>query len=52
MAQYIIEDTTLADIADAIRGKTGKSAAMTPLEMPEEITNIPTGSGTETKVLL
>lgn len=48
MAQYIITDTTLEDIADAIRAKTGKSASMTPLEMPTEIASISGGGETVT----
>ena len=45
MADYLIHDSTLEDIADAIRAKTGKSATMTPLEMPSEIASIETGGG-------
>lgn len=43
MADYIIQDSTLTDIADAIRAKTGKSAAMTPAEMVTEIESISDG---------
>lgn len=43
MADRIIQTETLTDIADAIRAKTGKSAAMTPLAMPSEIGSIQTG---------
>ena len=43
MAEYLIQDTTLSDIANAIREKTGKSDAMTPYEMPDEIASIQTG---------
>lgn len=35
---------TFSDIADAIRVKTGRSATMTPAEMPAEIGSISTGS--------
>lgn len=45
MADRLIQTGTLSDIADAIRAKTGKSAIMTPLEMPEEIASIETGGG-------
>lgn len=45
MGTKIIQDGTLTDIADAIRAKTGKSATMTPLEMPTEIASIETGGG-------
>jgi hypothetical protein len=40
MADRLIQTGTLTDIADAIRAKTGKSATMTPLEMPTEIASI------------
>lgn len=43
MSLLTIQDSTLADIADAIREKTGKSASMTPLEMPDEIKSISGG---------
>lgn len=43
MADYIIQGQTLTDIADAIRAKTGGSAAMTPVEMPDEIASIQSG---------
>lgn len=39
----LILDTTLKAIADAIRTKTGKSAKMTPANMPAEIESITTG---------
>lgn len=45
MSEYSIRDTTLAGIANAIREKTGKNNAMTPLEMPTEIGSISTGGG-------
>lgn len=45
MADYLIQDSTLTDIADAIRAKTGNSATMTPSEMPTEIGSIQTGGG-------
>ena len=45
MSEYLIQDTTLTDIADAIREKTGKTDTMTPLEMPGEIAAIQTGGG-------
>ena len=45
MSNYIIQDTTLADIANAIRSKTGSTGLMTPLEMPNEIESIGTGGG-------
>ena len=44
MAEYIIQDSTLTGIADAIRAKTGGSAAMTPAQMATEIGSISGGS--------
>ena len=41
--KYKIDSETLTDIADAIRAKTGDSASMTPLEMPDEIASISGG---------
>lgn len=43
---YEIEGQRLSDIADAIRSKTGKSALITPEDMPNEIESIPGGSST------
>lgn len=37
MADYLIHDSTLEDIADAIRSKTGGSALINPEDMAEEI---------------
>lgn len=45
MAEYLIQDSTLEDIADAIRAKTGGTNTMTPAQMAVEIGNI---SGKET----
>ena len=45
MAEYLIQDTTLDAIADAINAKTGGSSAMTPAEMVTAIGSI---SGGET----
>ena len=45
MSKYVIDSETLTDIADAIRAKTGDSASMTPLEMPDEIASISGGGG-------
>lgn len=38
--KYLIDESTLTAIANAIRAKTGKSSTMTPLEMPDEIESI------------
>lgn len=43
MSTMLIQSTTLEDIADAIRTKTGESDLMTPLEMPSAIDAIPSG---------
>lgn len=45
MAEYLIQDTSLDAIADAINAKTGGSSAMTPAQMVLEIQSIPTGGG-------
>lgn len=45
MAEYIIQDSTLTAIADAIREKTGGTAVLTPAEMATMITGIETGGG-------
>jgi len=49
MAEYLIQDTTLDAIADAINAKTGGSSAMTPAEMATNIAAIPTGGGSTNK---
>lgn len=43
MAKYTIEDTTLTNIASAIREKTGKSELLLPSQMPSEIQSISGG---------
>lgn len=43
MSKYVITDTTLSNIADAIRAKTGKTDTITPEQMPTEIAGITTG---------
>ena len=45
MAEYLIQDTTLSAIAEAIRNKTGKADNITPEQMPTEIMGITTGGG-------
>lgn len=45
MAEYLIQDSTLEDIADAIRAKTGGTNTMTPAQMAAAIAAI---SGKET----
>lgn len=43
MADYLVQDTTMTSIANAIRSKTGKTAKMTPATMATEISGISTG---------
>lgn len=53
MALYRIEDTTLTDIANAIRSKIGSSAALSPSEMASAIALISgEGGGAEISFLL
>jgi len=40
MAEYLIQDTSLINIADAIRRKTGKTDSLTPEQMVVEIDNL------------
>ena len=43
MAKYLIDDSTLTSIADAIRDKTGSFQGITPESMATEITNMSSG---------
>jgi hypothetical protein len=45
MANVIINDTNLTNIADAIRGKNGTTDTYLPSEMAAAITNLPSGGG-------
>ena len=45
MSEYLIQDTTLTAIADAIREKTGGTDQMTPDQMATEISNIQASGG-------
>lgn len=45
MAEYLIQDTTLTAIADAIRSKTGTTEPMPVTDMANQITSITTGGG-------
>lgn len=45
MAKVFIEETTLTAIGDAIRGKTGKTELIDPVNMGTEIASIETGGG-------
>ena len=44
MAEYLIKDTTLTNIANAIREKTDTTTQISPEDMPDLISNIKTGS--------
>lgn len=43
--EYLIQDTSLTAIADAIRAKDGSADKLTLAQIPEKITNIQTGGG-------
>lgn len=45
MANVLVEETSLSNIASAIRGKNGSTAVYKPGEMAAAITNLPTGGG-------
>ena len=45
MADYLIKDTTLTNIADAIRAKKSSTDTYTPAEMATAISSIQTGGG-------
>ena len=45
MSDYLIDGSTLEDIADAIRSKTGGSSLIDPEDMPTEIASISGGGG-------
>ena len=47
MANVLISEDTMTDIADAIREKTEKTGLLKPGQMPVEIRSIPGGSGKE-----
>lgn len=50
MAEYIIQDSTLTDIADSIRAKDGSSAPILTEDMADAIAAIPSGGGGVSKV--
>lgn len=52
MAKVFIEESTLTNIGDAIRSKTGKTALIPTLDMPDEIRSISSGGGNTLKNLL
>lgn len=47
MANVIVDDSYLQDIADSIREKTGSSEKIKPSEMSNEIDNLPSGGSTD-----
>ena len=47
MSIVLVNETSLAGIADAIRGKNGTSVTYKPSEMAEAIISLPTGGGNE-----
>lgn len=49
MAKYVIDESTLAAIADSIREKTGIEESLTPKQMASEIRNIRLGDDTPTQ---
>lgn len=51
MAEYLIYDTDLIKIADAIREKDGSTGTMTLAEMPGRIAAIETGGSSQTGVV-
>lgn len=50
MADYLIQDSTLDAIVEAINQKAGTQVAMTPAEMVTAIASIPGGGGGFTKI--
>lgn len=47
MSKYVIENTTLTAIGDAIRDKAGTTELIKVSELADAITNIPTGGGSD-----
>jgi hypothetical protein len=47
MSKYVIEDTTLVSIGDAIREKDGSTDKILVSELANKIKNIPQGGGGE-----
>ena len=52
MAKWVIDDSTLADIADAIREKKGTSAPIAVDDLADEVSTISGGGGTERGVAI
>ena len=51
MANVLVEETSLSNIASAIREKNGGSATYKPGEMAAAISNLPTGGSSEDEIL-
>ena len=51
MANVLVEETSLSNIASAIREKSGGSATYKPGEMAAAISNLPTGGNNEDEIL-
>ena len=51
MAKYSIENTTLTNIADAIRGKTGGTAQIDVSDFPDQIAGIKTEPNLQSKMV-
>lgn len=45
MSKVLVNETSLAGIADAIRAKNGTNDTYKPSQMPDAITNLPSGGG-------
>lgn len=50
MSKVFIEESTLTAIGDAIRGKTGESELLAPLDMPAAIEGIVSGGGDDVDI--
>jgi hypothetical protein len=50
MANYVIKDTTLQGIANAIRAKTGETGSIPTLGMADKISSISTGENLDAEV--
>lgn len=51
MAEYLIQSTTLTNLANAIRQKTGDTSTMTPEKMIEKINNITVAGELQSKTV-
>ena len=51
MAEYLIQDTTLTELADAVRQKTGDTSKMSPEKMIEKINSIEVAGALQSKTV-